>query len=29
LTTAGFYSSAQEFRDNDSSFHPIEDVNRR
>ena len=25
LTTAGFYSSAQEFRDNDSSFHPLDD----
>ena len=29
LTTAGFYSSAQEFRDNDSSFHPIDDLKRR
>ena len=29
LTTAGFYSSAQEFRDNDSSFHPIDDIKRR
>jgi hypothetical protein len=29
LTTAGFYSSAQEFRDNDSSFHPLDEVRRR
>ena len=29
LTTAGFYSSAQEFRDNDSSFHPLDDLERR
>lgn len=29
LTTAGFYSSAQEFRDNDSSFHPLDDSKRR
>jgi hypothetical protein len=29
LTTAGFYSSAQEFRDNDSSFHPLDDLRRR
>jgi hypothetical protein len=29
LTTAGFYSSAQEFRDNDSSFHPLDDIKRR
>jgi hypothetical protein len=28
LTTAGFYSSAQEFRDNDSSFHPLDDLGR-
>ena len=29
LTTAGFYSSAQEFRDNDSSFHPLDAIPRR
>ena len=29
LTTAGFYSSAQEFRDNDSSSHPLDDIKRR
>jgi hypothetical protein len=29
LTTAGFYSTAQEFRDNDSSFHPLDDLTRR
>ena len=29
LTTAGFYSSAQEFRDNDSSFHSLDDPERR
>jgi hypothetical protein len=29
LTTAGFYSTAQEFRDNDSSFHPLDDIGRR
>jgi hypothetical protein len=29
LTTAGFYSSAQEFRDNDSSFHPLDDIRRK
>ena len=29
LTTAGFYSSAQEFRDNDSSFHPLHDLRRK
>ena len=29
LTTAGFYSTAQEFRDNDSSFHPLDDLKRR
>lgn len=28
LTTAGFYSNAQEFRDNDSSFHPLTDIRR-
>jgi hypothetical protein len=28
LTTAGFYSAAQEFRDNDSSFHPLGDRRR-
>jgi hypothetical protein len=26
LTTAGFYSTAQEFRDNDSSFHSLRDA---
>jgi hypothetical protein len=26
LTSAGFYSAAQEFKDNDSSFHPLTDV---
>ena len=29
LTTAGFYTTAQEFRDNDSSFHPLDDIRRR
>ncbi len=29
LTTAGFYTAAQEFRDNDSSFHPLDDIRRR
>ena len=29
LTTAGFYSAAQEFRDNDSSFHTLDDIRRR
>jgi hypothetical protein len=29
LTTAGFYSAAQEFRDNDSSFHSLDDIRRR
>jgi hypothetical protein len=24
LTTAGFYTTAQEFRDNDNSFHPLD-----
>jgi hypothetical protein len=28
LTTAGFYTAAQEFRDNDSSFHPLNDLRR-
>ena len=26
LTTSGFYSAAQEFRDNDSSFHPLTEL---
>jgi len=29
LTTAGFYTAAQEFRDNDSSFHSLDDIRRR
>jgi hypothetical protein len=29
LTTAGFYSAAQEFRDNDNSFHPLDEIRRR
>ena len=29
LTTAGFYTAAQEFKDNDSSFHPLDDIRRR
>ena len=29
LTTAGFYTAAQEFRDNDSSFHTLDDIRRR
>jgi hypothetical protein len=28
LTTAGFYTTAQEFRDNDSSFHSLDDIRR-
>jgi hypothetical protein len=28
LTTAGFYSAAQEFRDNDSSFHSLSEIPR-
>ena len=28
LTTAGFYSAAQEFRDNDSSFHTLTDLGK-
>jgi hypothetical protein len=28
LTTAGFYSAAQEFSGNDSSFHPLTDIRR-
>jgi hypothetical protein len=28
LTTAGFYSAAQEFSDNDSSFHPLTEIKR-
>ena len=28
LTTAGFYSAAQEFRDNDSSFHGLTEITR-
>jgi hypothetical protein len=28
LTTAGFYTTAQEFRDNDSSFHRLDEIRR-
>jgi hypothetical protein len=28
LHTAGFYTAAQEFKDNDSSFHPLDDIRR-
>jgi hypothetical protein len=28
LNTAGFYTAAQEFKDNDSSFHPVDDIRR-
>ena len=26
LNTAGFYTAAQEFKDNDSSFHPLDEI---
>ena len=29
LNTAGFYTAAQEFKDNDSSFHPVDEIQRR
>jgi hypothetical protein len=28
LNTAGFYTAAQEFKDNDSSFHPVDDIRK-
>jgi hypothetical protein len=28
LTTAGFYTAAQEFKDNDRSVHPVDDIRR-